>query len=217
MKMIKVVALIITVIVGVLAVGVASQASTIADYSGASLFTNQPLIENATEGENPDVLYVLIMADEPLRSLLQERISKLARSYSLEPVYVQMPSEEDLKKLQFKGRFLAVCVERLEKRRGILSMKYSADAVIYYSSAGDVENFVETYENRSADVEELAMTLKQRGAEEILVRGNIGVAYWKNLKVYVGYLSRKPNDYPWRAMAEELMKEIESFLKNSSD
>lgn len=158
------------------------------------------------------------MADEPLSSLLQEEISELARSRGLEPVYVQMPSEEDLKKLQFRGKFLAVCVERLEKRRGLLSMKYSADIILYYSSAGDVENFVKTYENRSANVEKLAMALEQNDAGiGMLVRDDIGVAHWKNLRVYVGYLSRKPGDYPGSAMSEELMKEIESFLKNSSN
>ena len=217
MKKAKIAALILGVLLATIGVVMASETSVLSDYKYGSLVGNAPLIQNATEAENPDVLYVLIIAEEPLRSVLQEEVSKVAHSHGLKTVNVPTPAREDLQGLQFKGRFLSIYVRRLDMKHGLLSRKYSADVFVYYSSAGDVESFYRVYENaEDMDFDEMVDSIKRSLPEKrINVRGDWGIAYRKNLKVYVGYLARKPADYPWRAMAEDIMGDVEDFLRSA--
>ncbi|WP_148236357.1 hypothetical protein [Thermococcus sp. 4557] len=218
-------ALVVVVIVLLLivpAVLIASQNTVIADYSGERVFSNGPVLINGTLNataipSSEDTLYIVVIASDPLYSLLTGMLEEVARENGLNPTVVPTPSgTEDLMKLQFKGRVLVVYVPFRGEEPGLLSKTYLASIVVYYSTSGDILSFITTYNSaHTEDTEEFAEKLSEnanRYLTENLLEGTVGISWWKNLKVHKGYLAKGD---PYREMVLKVRMGVENLLRGS--
>ncbi|WP_199920011.1 hypothetical protein [Thermococcus piezophilus] len=125
---------------------IASQNTLIADYSGKEVFSNDPILINSTLNAteihvNPDTVYIVVMAGDPLYTELTNMLGETVGKYGLKPVVVSMPSERDeLTKFQFqfRGRVIAVYVRSkgkslacYQKPIGSTSWSITPPSVIY--------------------------------------------------------------------------------------
>ena len=218
----KIVIVITTLILTLTIALVASQNTVIAEYSGGRMFSNGPVLINGTLNSSDvpsdkDTLYIVVIASDPLHSLLTGMIEKVARKNGLNPTVVETQSEiDELRNLQLKGRLLVVYVPFRGEEHGLLSKTYIANIVVYYSTVGDALSFITTYDSaRTEEVEEFARELSEnarRYLTENLLEGTSGVSWWKNMKVHKGYLA---SGDPYREMVNEVREGVENLLRNS--
>ncbi|CAD5244025.1 hypothetical protein [Thermococcus camini] len=190
-------ALLIVVLLTVLAVPtliMASQDSVFTEYSGGEVVTSSPGIDerNSTRVPlDPNELYIVVVAREPLKSKLEVAIPPVARRYGLDPGVVATEIDS-LPAVQFKGRLLVVYVLSEDEKGGLLSRACELNVVAYYSSVGDVQSFLAAYATiKTSDPEAFAEELKSRatmylGTNALL--GDVGIAWWRGMKAERGRL-----------------------------
>lgn len=87
--------------------------------------------------------------------------------------------------------------------------------MVYYSSIGDIQSLLTIYYlDHTIDPEIFAERLlenSKRYLVENLLGGTVGISWWKNLKVYKGYLAKRDS---YREMMLEI-EGVESLLENT--
>ncbi|ASJ09020.1 hypothetical protein A3L11_07175 [Thermococcus siculi] len=194
---------------------IASQKSVMAGYSGERMHSSAPVIysSDSVELASPPrytTVYVIVQAEEPLKSMLESRLVARIERMGLKPVVINV---EDSPEIQLKGNVLFVYVTYLRERNELLMKTLEAGAMAYYSTSGDIVDFLnalQKYRNRvpSSDVE----TLMDRVSEETemridsnLIAGDVLFQYWQDIRAKSGALS---NSDPYLLLADYLADEI---------
>ena len=204
---------------------IASENSVLAEYSGTRAHSSYPVVyeSNGSIALVPSpkfsTVYIAVRTYEPLKSLLENRLSERVREVGLRPVVVEV---NDLPKVQLKGRVLFVYVPSMDEKDGLLVRTVTVDALAYYSTAGDIVDFLSAlkmYEVRvpSSDTE----TLMERVSHETKanmdmkrISGDAVFMYWKGLKAKSGALV---NSDPYTMLADYMADEIINGMRSVED
>ncbi|WP_148267257.1 hypothetical protein [Thermococcus cleftensis] len=190
-------ALLIVVLLAVLAAPtliMASQDSVFTEYSGGGVSTGGPTLTDDNSVHvplDPNELYIVVVAREPLKSKLEVAIPPVARRYGLDPGVVAT-GMDSLPAVQFKGRLLVVYVLSEDEKSGLLSRTCKLNVVAYYSSVGDVQSFLAAYAAiKTSDPEAFAEELDARAMAYLgtnRLSGDVGIAWWRGMKAERGRL-----------------------------
>ena len=195
---------------------IASQSSVMAGYSGERMHSSAPVIyssNDSVELASPPrytTVYIIVQADEPLKSMLEARLVARIGRMGLKPVVVGV---EDSPKIQLKGNVLFVYVPYLQERDRFLVKTLEAGAMAYYSTSGDIVDFLNAlrkYRNRvpSSEVETLMDEVSRETEMDMdsnMIAGDVLFQYWQELRAKSGALS---NSDPYLLLADYLADEI---------
>lgn len=195
---------------------IASENSVLAEYSGTTAHSSYPVVYESNGSislatpPKSSTVYIAVQADQPLKSLLENRLSERIRERDLRPVVVEVG---DLPKVQLKGRVIFVYVPYLNDENGFLLRTVTVGAIAYYSTSGDIVDFLsalQKYDKRvpSSDTETLMEMISHETKANMDIKGIPGDAvfmYWKGLKAKSGALT---NSDPYTMLAEYMADEI---------
>jgi hypothetical protein len=205
-----------------LSLGTASRSSVMSEYSGEKMHTSAPVIHasnGSVELASPPkyaTVYIIVRADEPLKSMLEMRLVERTKRLGLKPVVLGV---EDSPKVQLKGNVLFVYVPYLKEKNDLLMKTVEASAIAYYSTSGDVIDFLNALRKHekevpSSDVETL-MEMVSRDTEmnmdSNMIAGDVLFQYWQRIRAKSGAL--KDSD-PYMLLADYLADEIARGVKN---
>ncbi len=201
---------------------IASESSVLAEYSGMKAHSSYPVTYD-TNGNiqavtlpKPKTVYITIQADEPLKSLLENRLSEKITEIGLRPVVID--PRESLK-VQLKGRVLFVQVSSLDEESGFLVKTVTVDAIAYYSTAGDIVDFLNAlrkygWEVSQSDTETLMEEVSRETEMSMDINqipGDAVFMYWEGLKAKSGiFVDSEPYTMLADYMADEIIKGMRS-------
>ncbi|ASJ06950.1 hypothetical protein [Thermococcus pacificus] len=204
---------------------IASENSVLAEYSGTTAHSSYPVVYESNESislatpPKSSTVYIAVQADEPLKSLLENRLSERVRERGLRPIVVEVG---DLPKVQLKGRVLFVYVSSLNEKDGFLVRIVTVDAIAYYSTAGDIVDFLSALQKcskgvSSSDTERLMEIVShetEANMDTKRIPGDAVFMYWEGLKAKSGILA---NSDPYMMLADYIADEIISGMRSVGD